>query len=232
MSKFYIEDLESIKNGNDVKLNFGYRTNDLEINLFKLHKQIEDLRRIRYLILEQFKSDVAEEFERVRGSKIDTIKKIEFDPRNLFFSKYLDCTIPTMFGDTRCIVSEDGLNSASFETSEIENDISLILPYIRGILNVKNKTNVLNNEFYNGIELFNEIKEKVLNVNGDGILLPFNDYDDLTEEEKQELLSYYYSNYNQILKNMFISDSSILNMFRTNASTQKVLALYREGQNN
>ena len=226
MSKFYMKDLERIKNGKEIELDYGYSCSDKSISLAKLDEQIKDLRSIRYYILETFKNDTREAFDRRKGCKIESEKKVEFDPQKLFFSKYLDITIPTMFGDTRCLVSDIGLDSATFKTSEVEEDINLILPYIKGIINVNQKTNVLNDYFYNGIALFNKDYTKVLKVNGDGILLPFDGYLCLSREELQELLRYYYINYEQILKNIYIPDSSILNIFRTNASKQKVLALY------
>ena len=128
MSRFYIEDLERIKSGMEVELTLGSSLKEKKISLSKLNEQIKDLRNIRYFILETFKKDTKEAFDRRKGSKIETEKQIEFDPRKLFFSEYLDITIPTMFGDTRCLVSQNGLESATFRTSEIESGINLILP--------------------------------------------------------------------------------------------------------
>ena len=230
MSKLYINDLESIKNGKLVKLNLGYQDYGDEIKLSKLSNQIKDLRQIRHFILDTFKNEVRDEFERAKGDRIEVIRDVQFDSRNPFLSKFMFLKVPTMFGDTNCLVSKDGLESATFKSSEIYEKIELILPYVRGILNVKNRTNVLTEDFYNGIALYNYYDEKVLNVNGDGILLPFNSYDDLNEDELQELLRYYYSNYDEIIKNISIPDVPILNCFRTNASKQKTLALYEEGK--
>ena len=229
MSKLYIKDLERIKNGNLV--NFNYQESNYfskKITLAKLNEQIKDLRHIRYYILDMFKKDIEEKLDRVKGLRIEKAKEVNFNYRNPFSSKYLFLNVATMFGDTSCLVSENKIESASFKTSELEEIISYIFPYIKGIFNVRNNTNVLNNEFYNSLKLYND-KNNVLNINGDGILLPFDDYK-ISEEDLQELLKYYYINYNSIIKNIFIPDDNHLDKFRTNASKQKVLHLYNEGK--
>ena len=226
MSRLYINDLESIKNGKLVKYNFGYKDNSKEINLHKLNEQIKDLRYIRNYILEKFKNDVKNEFDNIIGSRIDEHKNIDFDPKMLFLSKYLFLTIPTMFGDTTCLVSEHGIENASFNTPELEKKLNLIFPYIRGILHLKEKSNVLDNRFYNDIYIYDSNSNKVLVLNGDGIFLPFRNYFDL-DENLPELLFYYYQNLDSILENINVPDGEILDVYRTNVSKQKALAIYK-----
>lgn len=226
MSKLYINDLEKIKEGKLLKLNFEYPDSSDEISLLKINNQIKDYRYIRNCIIKTFQNDIKQEVERLKGDRIENDCNIICDHEKLFLSKYLSLTIPTMFGDTACLISENGLASASFETTELLEIIELIMPYIKGLLNVRNKTNILNNEFYSGVNLYNYDGEKVLNINGNGIVLPFDDYNDLTDGELQELLAYYYVNYKNILKNILIPDGNVLNCFRTDVSEPKVLALY------
>lgn len=227
MSKLYINDLERIKNGKLVKYNFGYLTNNNIIKLRKLDLQINDLRYIRNYILATFKKDVSSKLNDRIDSKIVEKNNIEFDPRMLFLSKYLLLTINTTMGDTTCLVSDKGVESATFESNELEEKVELLLPYIKGILNLRSKSNVLDNEFYNDVGIYNKNFEKVLNLSGDGIVLPFKNYNELTEEELQELLHYYYSNWHNILENIEVDDIDILKVYRTNVSKQKALAIYK-----
>ena len=132
-----------------------------------------------------------------------------------------------MFGDTTCLISNRGIENASFNTKEIEKKVDLIFPYIKGILKLKEKSNVLDNEFYNDVNIYNSDIEKVLVLNGDGIVLPFRDYYDLDDNELQKLRGYYYNNWNSILNNINITDESLLNTYRTDVSKQKALAIYK-----
>ena len=228
MSKLNIKDLESIKNGKLTRFNLNEKENyEREITLTRLNNQIQDLRTIRTYILENFKNDVKNEFDKLIGSRIEEHKNIEFDPRMLFLPKYLFIKIPTMFGKTECLVSENGIESTSFDTVELNKKVKLILPYIKGILNVKNNSNILDNAFYEYLNIYNETEEKVLVVNGDGIVLPFREYQNLDISEYEDLLNYYYTNWNKILQNSIIPDSDSLDKFRTNVSSQKALALYK-----
>jgi len=227
MSKLYLNDLESIVNGKLVRMNFGYKPkNDKELTLAKLSKQIEDLRYIRSIILEQFKKDSKEALKPYNGI-IKEEENINFDHRMMFLSKYLFMNIPTTLGDVGCLLSDKGIESTtSAPTSELEKKIELLRPYIRGILRLNKESNVLSNDFYKDINLYDE-DSKSLIINGDGIVLPFREYFDLTEEEKQDLLGYYYSNWNKILSKINIPDEEVLDNFRTNVSKQKALAIYK-----
>lgn len=227
MSKLYINDLESIKNGKLVKFNFGNISNSKEISLQKLDNQIKDLRYIRNYILDTFKNDCKCEFDRLIGARIEEHKNIEFDPRILFLKDYLCLKVPTMFGDTTCLISDKGIESATFKTLELEKKVKILFPYIKGIFNLKNNTNILNNDFYDDVNIYNSKNEKVLNINGDGVFLPFDDYYDLDKYELQDLLKYYYENWNYILENINVPDEKHLDKYRTDASLQKALALYK-----
>ncbi len=225
MSKLYINDLERIKNGQLVKFNFGYKTNKDEINLEKVDNQIKDLRFIRYYILNLFKEDSIKALNNTNG--VIENNRIDFNPRELFLSKYLYLTISTVLGDTNCLISKKGLESASFESEELITKIKKIEPFIKGILKLNEKTNILENIFYEEKNIFNENLEKNLIINGDGILLPFKEYINLELKEKNELLSYYYSNIKAILCNILVPDDDVLNIYRTNVSKQKALAIYK-----
>ncbi len=227
MSKLYINDLERIKNSKLVKFNFGNISNSKEISLQKLDNQIKDLRYIRNHILNTFKKDCKNEFDRLIGARIEEHKNVDFDHRILFLKDYLCLKVPTMFGDTTCLISDKGIESATFETLELEKKVKLLFPYIKGILNLKENSNVLNNEFYDDVNIYNDEKEKVLNINGDGVFLPFDDYYDLDDYELQDLLKYYYENWNNILEKINVPDEDNLNVYRTNVSLQKALALYK-----
>ena len=97
MSKLYINDLESIKNGKLVKLNLGYQDYGDEIKLSKLSNQIKDLRQIRHFILDTFKNEVRDEFERAKGDRIEVIRDVQFDSRNPFLSKFMFLKLNNIF---------------------------------------------------------------------------------------------------------------------------------------
>ena len=228
MSKFYVNDLESIKNGKLVRLNFKekeYGKN--ELTLLRLNSQIDDLRSIRSCILENFRNDCNMTLDRLKGDKIESNTKIDFDPKLLFLSNYLFLTVPTIMGDINCLLSEKGLENTTFDSDELRNKIDMLLPYIKNLYNVKNNSNVLDNAFYENTKLYNNEYEHVLSINGDGIVLPFKTYFDLDDNEKQDLLAYYYSNWDKILRNIVVNENEILDKYRTNLNKDKVLNYYK-----
>ena len=230
MSKFYIDDLEKIMNGKVIKLNFAFSNSSKEINLLKLQAEIEYLRNLRNDIINQFKNDVQGAFNKLNISKLQIAKDINFNSKKLFFGRSFDFTILSLAGETRILMSDNGIENIFFKTKELENTIKLINPYIKGIINVNTKTNIFNNYFYDGLSLFNDYKEKVLHFNGNGIFLPYDNYSNLSRDELRNLLDYYYEYYDKILSNIYIPDDSILNVFRTNYNKQKVLEIYRQVQ--
>ena len=187
MSKLNIMDLEKIKNGELVRYNFGYKRDySKEITLRMLNFQLQDLKYIRDYILDTFKSDVRNEFDRLKGDRIE---------------------------------------DASLDTSELRKKIKLIYPYIQGILALNEQSNVLDNLFYDELSICDENLERQLVANGNGIFLPFKDYDN--SDEKQDLLWYYYHNKNRILHNILVPDEEILEKYRTNVSLPKAMAIYK-----
>ena len=226
MSKLNIMDLEKIKNGELVRYNFGYKRDySKEITLRMLNFQLQDLKYIRDYILDTFKSDVRNEFDRLKGDRIEELKDIEFDKEKLFLSKALCLKVPTDFGYTTCLVSKNGIEDASLDTSELRKKIKLIYPYIQGILALNEQSNVLDNLFYDELSICDENLERQLVANGNGIFLPFKDYDN--SDEKQDLLWYYYHNKNRILHNILVPDEEILEKYRTNVSLPKAMAIYK-----
>ena len=132
MSKLNIMDLEKIRDGKIVRCNFGFPSkSEKEITLQLLNVQLKDLRYIRNYILDTFKKDVRNKFDRMIGDRIEEHRDIDFDPRMLFMTKYLSVAIPTMLGDTSCLLSNRGIESASFESRELKEKVEAIFPYVQ-----------------------------------------------------------------------------------------------------
>lgn len=227
MSKLYINDLEKIKNGKLLRLNFKEnKISDEEINLTRVNNWIKDLRYIRNYILDNFKQDAFNELKKFNNKTIGEEENIDFDHRMLFLNNNLFLNIPTILGDTSTLVSKNGIVSASLITSELENKVEKLMPYIKNLLKLNEESNVLDNSFYQDLRLFNALEEANLVINGDGIFLPFRDYE-MTNDKLQELLSYYYTNSKILFDNIKVPNSKLLEQYRTNTSKQKALAIYK-----
>ena len=225
MSKLYINDLEKIAKGKIERFNFlEDKKIDSLISLKIIDNRLSELRRIRSYIIELFKEDLE---TRVKGDKVDNKESIRLNPERLFLNDYLSLSISTSLGYNHCLFSKDTIVSSDSMISELENKIELILPYIKRIYEVFENTTILDNEFYDNIDIYNDNYDKVLNLNGNGAVLPFNDYNDLNDIEKQELLKYYYSNFQPILKNILVPNTEILDPFKENITKEKVLKLYK-----
>lgn len=225
MSKLSIKDLERIKNGKLVRYNlFTLEPYSSFVVLDKVQKEIKEFNNIRFTILREFRNDMNNELDRVKGCKIDSTYRVELDANKLFLSDYLALTIPTILGDNICLFNKDGFVKSNGEvTKDLLEKIKIILPYIKKIYNVKENSNILNNAFYDNYPVLNFKLEKILNINGNGILLPFNEY----EDDVQDLLYYYYTNQEEILKNIIIPNTSSLENYRLNTNKEKVLKLYK-----
>ena len=225
MSKLYINDLEKIAKGKIERFNFlENKKIDSLISLRIIDNRLSELRRIRSYIIELFKEDME---KRVKGDKINSRESIILNPERLFLNEYLSLIIPTALGDNHCLFSKDTLVASDSMMSELENKAELILPYIKRIYEVAENTNLLDNEFYDNINIYNDNYDNVLNLNGNGVVLPFNDYNDLDDIEKQELLKYYYSNLQAILKNILVPNTEVLDRFKENITKEKALELYK-----
>ena len=228
MSRLYINDLEKIVDGKVERFSFKgpVKYNSL-ISLKTVNDSITYLRRIRNSIINTFKTDIKNEFDREKGCRIDRDKNIVLSPEVLFFGDYLSTKVPTILGDDNCLLNEDGIVSANIITSDLEKNVNLILPYIKKLYKVHKNTKILDNDFYKDLEVFNNDREKVLNINGHGVFLPFNDYPDLDEVELQNLLAYYYDNLDNILRNILVPNANVLDKYKEPITKEKVLELYK-----
>ena len=226
MSKLYIKDLERIKNGKLVRFNetTKERYSSL-VSLSRIQNEINEFRNIRFDLLKKFQKDIDNELDFKKGSKID-YNRVSFSPTSLFIEDYLALYIANALGDSLCLFNKNGMVSTSGFGYELEEKSEIILPFIKKLFNVKENSNVLDNSFYDTYPIYDD-NTKVLNINGDGITLPFYEYSDFENEEVQELLGYYYSNYKDIIKNILIPNTEKLNNYKTNDNKEKVLKLYK-----
>lgn len=227
MSKLLIKDLERIKNGKLVRYNlYTLEPYSSFIILDKVQKEINEFNSIRYNLLKQFKNDMNNSLDILKGCRIDSTYQVEIDFNKLFLKDYLTITIPTILGDSICLFNEFGFVKSNGEvTEDLIKKIDVITPYIKQLYKVKKQSNIINNAFYEDYPVLNSKKEKVLNINGNGITLPFNDYKDINN--LQDILSYYYCNHEAILKNIIIPNTPTLNNYRLDINSEKVLKLYK-----
>ena len=229
MSKLYIKDLERIKNGKIVRYNKNTEENYSSfISLASVRNEIIELRNIRFKLLNKFKNEVNSELDWNRGCKIDSSYKMSFIPTKLFLQNYLSLTIPTILGDCECLFDENGLVGTNGEiTRDLIEKVDIIMPYVKKLFVVKNNSIVLNNEFYKTYPVLDDNNNPVFNINGDGIVLPYKEYEEYRTQMMQEILAYYYQNIEEILKNVLIPNTEILNNYRKDISKEKILKLYK-----
>ncbi len=210
MSKLYINDLSQIANGKITYLNFLEKNKVNSLISLKRVDQIRfETRNVRENLINEFKSDIHKE-----GININLY------PESLFFKDNLWIIID----DINCILSSKLISTNNLDP-ELESKIRKILPYVRKILELRKYTKILENSFYEDIMLYKD-KDKALILNGGGIYLPIG-YDELNESEREELLIYYYENYNNILENILIPNDYHLNNLQKDIEKDKVLKLYK-----
>ena len=227
MSRLIIKDLERIKNGKVVKYNLltTEKYSSL-VSLDRVQKQINEFNKVRFHLLKQFRDDMIDALEWKKGCKIDSTYSVSFDRNRLFSNGYLVLTIPTMLGNSTCLFDKNGLVGAEGEiTRELINKANIITPYVKKILNLKDKSNVVSNAFYEDYPVLNNKYEKVFNINGNGVTLPFHDYTEL--DNVQDILNYYYCNQEEILQNVIIPNTRDLEKYKLDTYRDKVLKLYK-----
>ena len=227
MSKLVVKDLERIKNGKLVRYNLLIKEPFTSfVVLDKVQNEIMEFNSTRFQLLKEFRDNMNYDLEWKKGSKIDSTYWVSFVPTKLFLNDYLTLKIPTALGESFYLFDKNGLVlSKERITKELKEKSNVIMPYISKLLNVKENSNILDNAFYEDYPIFNSKYEKVLNINGNGITLPFEDYTDL--DNCQDILHYYYTYQNEILKNIIIPNTDTLNNYKMNISKEKVLKLYK-----
>ena len=227
MSKLYIKDLERIKNGKLVRLNMNTKEKYSSlVSLSTVQNELSEFKNIRFDVLRKFQKDIDDELDWKKGSKIE-YNRVSFSPTSLFVKDYLALYIANALGDSLCLFDKDKMVSSSGFSYELEEKCEIIQPFIKKLFNVKENSNVLDNSFYETYPIYDNDNSKVLNISGDGIVLPFYEYSDFDNKEVQELLGYYYSNYNDIIKKILIPNTDSLNNYKTNDNKEKVLKLYK-----
>ena len=228
MSKLYIKDLERIKNGKIARFQIeGDEEYNRELSLARLEQEKTELRRIRHIILANFQLDTTKELEKNKIDAPGPREYVTYNSQKLFLKDYLSLTIPTILGNTECLFSDTKLVSSTSDTNDLEKKVEIIFPYIEKLFKIKKSTNILDNEFYEDVNIIDNDKDKVLVSRGDGIYLPFEDYDNLDKEELKNMLFYYYPNQLEILKNILVTDSKALNRYRKNTDKEKALNIYK-----
>ena len=229
MSKLYIHDLEIIKNGKIVRYNENTKEKYSSfISLGNINNEILELRRIRFTLQKLFRDDVNKELDWMKGSKIDSSYNVSFNPNKMFLKDYLILTIPTILGNSDCLFNNDGLVGVNGEIdSLLLQKCNKIIPYIKKLYNVIEQSKALNNSFYEDYSVVDNTNDKIFNINGDGIVLPFKEYDEFQNPAMQEILIYYYKYYDDILKNVLIPNTQILNNYRRDINIDKALKLYK-----
>ena len=222
MSRLYISDLKSILNGKLVRFSLGANNSNSLISLKTINNARYEFRNTRNAILEDIKND----FNNLRGNKIENDVNVSVNPVKLFDKDCLDMTIPTILGDTHCLLSSDGIVSSSSVTRDLENKLTVIMPYVKKLFEVRKHSRLLENEFYNDTDIMN-LDTRVLTLSGAGIFLPFKDYTEINDYDLQDLLSYYYSNIGKILKNILVNNDELLELYKPDITKEKVLEIYK-----
>ena len=199
-----------------------------ETNLLKLSKEIEKTRKLRNKIISSFEKDILDAINNIKYGYLKNISyPIILDYKKLFIDDLLSIKVFTKDEVyMNCLFSENRVKgNSNFEVERIYAEIN---PYIRRIFEISKESNLLNNSFYDNLEvlLFNKYLKKLI-INGDGIKLPIDDFYNLDSYDKNNLLRFYYDNLKKILKNIQVQEVLELENYRSNITKQKVLGLYR-----
>ena len=226
MSRLYINDLERIVNGKVERYNLGLKTRGVLVPLSYIDNMRRERKYIRDSIIHEFENDINRELDNLKGARIDINQNIKLNNDKLFTLDYLNMTIPTILGDTNCLFSTDGVVVSTSSTSDLDKKVKVIMPYVEKLFELKNKSDILENDFYDDLNIFDD-EERVLVMHGGGVFLPFKDYKDLTEEKRQELIRYYYLNWKAILKNILVYNDEVLDRFKPDITKEKTLEIYK-----
>ena len=224
--QFSTDDLERIIKGEKITLNTNFKGDGELVSLANFDREIMKLKKLRTFILDEFKKDACSKLAKPNGI-IGYKPEVLVNPTKIFAGDYLSLIIPSDIGNTKVLVSENGIVNASFRTSELEKQIKKIMPYIIGLINVHNNSNILQNDFYYPTYLFDDLGQLSLLLSGLGVTLPCDNYF-ISHEELQQILVKFYSNYYKIIENIFVNDSFLFDQYKKNLSKDKVLDLYQK----
>ena len=199
-----------------------------ETNLLKLYKEIEKTRNLRTKIISSFEKDILEIIKSMNYSYLKNVPyPVIIDYKKLFIDDLLSLKVFTKDGVyDNFLFSDTEVQNNNF--SEVERIYTEIQPFIKRILDISKESNLLNNSFYDKLEvlLYNEYLHKLI-ISGDGIRLPINDFYNLNGYDKNNLLRFYYDNLKKILKNIQVQEVLELEKYKSDITKQKVLSLYR-----
>ena len=198
-----------------------------ETNLLKLNKEILVTRNLRNNIISLFEKDV---LNTIRNMDIEYLKKVPYplliDYKKLFNDNYLNLKIFTKkYSYTNYLFSNQDIKDDGEEIEKIYNEIK---PYIDGIYRIMEESKILNNTFYDQLEvlLYNKYLKK-MNISGEGISLSLDNINGLSNYQKHQLLIFYYDNIKKILKHIKVNEVEELNNYRSDINKQKILKIYR-----
>lgn len=200
------------------------------ITLYELDLDILKMKLIRESILDKFKQDTLLTFKKYN---LKSNAKISFNPNKLLSGSYLDLKLLVDNEEFNLLISKYRIEKYDDYKFVVDQKISQVFKYIEGlfrILETEETKNLLLNDFYSIIDVdFYDYIER-FNINGNGITLSL--YNSLLEnlklEDKIKALHYFYENYNEILKRVFVLNDLILDRYRTNISKRKALAIYKK----
>ena len=227
MSRLYINDLKSIVNGKIVRFSLGSGNGSSLVSLKTINDERCEFRNIRYSVIDEFTNEIKEQFNTIKGSKIEEDVNFQVNPIKLFDEdNNLEIKIKTILGDTTCSIDGDKIIKSTSDTSDLHEKVAIIMPYVKKLLEVRKYTKLLENEFYQDTDI-KDLDIKVLMLSGSGIFLPFKDYTELNDYDLQDLLSYYYSNLTNILKNILVNNDEILELYKPDITKEKAIGIYK-----
>ncbi len=201
-----------------------------QTSLWKIKQEIEKYRELRTYIINLFEQDV---ITTIRKTSFKYLKDVPYpiliDNKKLFIDNELAIKVFTKeLVYENCLFSKEKIEKGDRDCFELALIYAEVNPYVRGLFNVLKESNLLNNSFYDDLEVMldNENIKKLI-INGEGIRLPIEEFYKLNMQDKNELLKFYYNNLKKILKNIMIFETKELNNYRSNISKKKVLELYR-----
>ncbi len=190
------------------------------MTLYEVNEQIEYVRKIRERILKEFEKDTDVALKKYPS------KGLAIDEKQIFEDGLVRFSVDSRIQDSFCLVSKTGIKKCNIFGTILEDKIEKVLPYVRGLLAVYERSGVLNNLFYEDLNVLLDAYINRLIISGYGVIFPTEDFK-LTEEEELEIKKYYYTHLKSILSNILVKDSSLLDTYRIDIDSKCALEIYK-----